>query len=267
MTGTYLRFWRNSRLYRRNYGIIRGMGLAIEIRRIAKNQTHEPQKLKIPFHAHPIYIRPSTVDSRVAAEVFGEMPFRESVPEDVRLIIDAGAHIGLQTVYFAHRFPKAMIIAIEPEYGNFQMLLRNTAGYPNVRAVHAALWSDNEMLRISNPRAASWAFNVDNQIQGARDETGMIAGVTVGEILKDSGFDKIDFFKIDIEGSEFEVFRSSGCSSWIDAVDTFAIEFHDWLRVGCEAGFEAAIRNMGLSKRQIGDYCIYSRALEKRKGN
>jgi FkbM family methyltransferase len=64
------------------------------------------------------------------------------------VIIDAGANVGLCAVFYANRFPDARIIAIEPEPSNYEMLKKNTAPYPNITTVHAALWKENGPLRL-----------------------------------------------------------------------------------------------------------------------
>ena len=41
------------------------------------------------------------------------------------VIIDAGANIGLASIWFASKFPEARILAIEPEKSNYELLVRN----------------------------------------------------------------------------------------------------------------------------------------------
>lgn len=54
------------------------------------------------------------------------------------LIVDASANIGASSVFFSYKFPKARVIAFEPDAGNFQLLTANTAGLP-VECVQAAV--------------------------------------------------------------------------------------------------------------------------------
>lgn len=60
-----------------------------------------------------------------------------------RVIVDAGANIGLTAVYFANQFPAARILALEPESSNYALLCKNTAAYPQ-----AALWSSTATLDL-----------------------------------------------------------------------------------------------------------------------
>ena len=49
---------------------------------------------------------------------------------------------------------------------------------------------------------------------------------TVDEILDESGFDRIDILKIDIEGAEKEVFEGD-VGRWISRVNLLVLELHD----------------------------------------
>src|SRR5262245_8086929 len=49
---------------------------------------------------------------------------------DPRVIVDAGANIGLSSIWFATQYPEAKVIAIEPNRDNFALLEENTAAYP-----------------------------------------------------------------------------------------------------------------------------------------
>ena len=57
------------------------------------------------------------------------------------LIVDASANIGAAAVFFAYKFPKARVVAIEPDAANFQLLTANAAGLP-VECVQAAVSSE-----------------------------------------------------------------------------------------------------------------------------
>src|SRR5438128_1024549 len=60
-------------------------------------------------------IRPSTSDLRVVLKVLADHEYTTPLPINPKLIIDAGANIGISALYFANRYPNARIYAIEPE--------------------------------------------------------------------------------------------------------------------------------------------------------
>jgi FkbM family methyltransferase len=77
------------------------------------------------------------------------------------LIIDAGANIGLSTLFFSRIYPKARIICVEPERNNLELLAANTASLGD--AVHiaaGAVWDTDEPLAIRDPRAGSSEMQV-----------------------------------------------------------------------------------------------------------
>ena len=67
------------------------------------------------------------------------------------LILGLGANIGLASVYFAFNWPKAFIVPVEPNAGNFSMLTKNTATLNNVSPVRAAIANSDGPVRIDNP--------------------------------------------------------------------------------------------------------------------
>jgi FkbM family methyltransferase len=193
-----------------------------------------------------VFVRPGSADQTVVDEVFGSDEYAIDLT-DPRLIVDAGAHIGLATVYFARRFPGARIVALEPEASNFEMLLRNVAAYPNVVAVKCGLWSHSARLEIVNPLAQTWSFRVA-ETSGA----GACSAIGVSELLDEYGDGHpIDLLKIDIEGSEIEVLGSS--KRWIERVRCLVIELHDRFRPGCSAALDRAIEGEGFVRTLSGE--------------
>lgn len=73
------------------------------------------------------------------------------------LIIDAGANIGASAVYFAYSFPKAQVVAIEPEQSNFDLLKANTEG-TSVQCIHAALHATAGQVNVVDTGQGYWGF-------------------------------------------------------------------------------------------------------------
>ncbi|GHT40273.1 hypothetical protein FACS189443_0370 [Planctomycetales bacterium] len=57
--------------------------------------------------------------------------------------------------------------------------------------------------------------------------------------MQDYNIKNIDVLKIDVEGSEKEIFENS--DEWIDFVNVFLIELHDRIKPGCAKAFFNAI--------------------------
>jgi FkbM family methyltransferase len=187
---------------------------------------------------HPIALRLPTADLATFEQVFkkGEYRFKTKTPP--RVIVDAGAHVGLTAIYFANRFPDARIIAIEPEAKNFELLTRNIAHYPNSVAMHAALWDREGELRVVDPGMGTWGFMTRGE--AAQDTISaafrhMISATTVAAVMRDHQLESIDILKIDIEGAEKEVFADS--TAWLGRVRAIIIELHDRLKPGCSRSF------------------------------
>jgi FkbM family methyltransferase len=200
--------------------------------------------IRVPGIAHPVSIRIGTTDLATFKQVLVERHYEFDKPDAPRFIIDAGANIGLASVYFANRYPQAKIVSIEPETSNFEMLRKNTAAYPQITPLQAALWRKNEELFLFDSGHGNHGFQVGDA-QGERGEApnhlGGTPGLTVDTILRNAGQNQVDLLKIDIEGAEREVMSSA--TEWIDRVGVLMIELHDDIKPGCTDAFHAATRH------------------------
>jgi FkbM family methyltransferase len=191
---------------------------------------------KIDGFAAPVHVRVPSTDLRVYEQVMLRKEYDLPAQREPSFIVDAGANIGLASVFFANRYPHARILSLEPEKSNYDMLVRNAAPYPNIKAVRGALWSETTELNVIDPGLGSWGFQVGAQngaTSGAADQT--VHAFTVETIMRDFGVEKIDILKIDIEGSELEIFQTA--NRWIDKVDSLVVELHEQLRPGCSRVF------------------------------
>jgi FkbM family methyltransferase len=190
----------------------------------------------------PFTLRFPSSDIDTFEQIFVSNEYDFLVETQPGVIIDAGANVGLASIYFANRYPAAKIIAIEPENSNFVLLRENVAPYANIIPLQAALWHKNEEIDLVDPGRGKWGFvtqNRESEPNPAETSPSAIChtvkAVTVDRLMAEYALDRINILKIDIEGAEKEVF--SNTVSWIDKVDCIVIELHDRLRPGCLDSF------------------------------
>ena len=188
---------------------------------------------------HPFWLRGSTSDIPTSNSIFVEQEYAFSTSGAPQVIIDAGANIGLAAIYFANRYPDCRIIAIEPEESNFALLQKNTAAYPNISILQAALWNRNETIDLVDPGLGKWGFMTESRSDTSQPHKApsrhTVPALTVDQIMQDFGLSQIDILKIDIEGGEKEVFEDT--RAWIDQVGAIVIELHDRMKAGCSRSF------------------------------
>ena len=195
-------------------------------------------KIHRPDLSSPLFLRVPSSDVPTYKKIFVDQEYRFDPKQCPSVIVDAGANIGLASIYWAARFPKAKIIALEPEASNYQMLTRNTSSYGNIIPVCAALWDKNEEVEIVDPGVGKWGFLTQKKgkvAEGCGTSGTWVQGVTLDRLMADYGLNRIDILKMDIEGSEKEVFADT--TAWIDRVDVLMVELHERLRVGCNRSF------------------------------
>jgi FkbM family methyltransferase len=237
--------------FRRLFGKWRGLWLWFSLRRHLWRRHGDLHKVNVPGLRHPLFLRARTSDVLVFTQIFVERELDFNLSHAPRTIVDAGANIGLASLYFSSRFPNAKILALEVEHDNFELLRLNTQGYPNVRCVRKALWSRNGFVNVVNPTADPWAFQVAGQTQRTKDS---IPAVAVDDLIRQ--FDgRIDLLKVDIEGAELGVLRA-GAERWMDRIGTIAVELHDHIQPGCTEALEKALNGRPHRKSKSGEYTV-----------
>jgi FkbM family methyltransferase len=169
-----------------------------------------------------IYLRTYAGDIRMFYEIFWEQVYRLPAvfPVVNGIIIDAGANIGMTSLYFSIFFPRAHIYCIEPVADNFRLLKMNLDREINsgkVHAVKAALYPGNGEVRINED---GWAYNASVGDAGRSSAE----AITMDKFISNNKLEKIDLLKIDIEGAEKFIFLSD--TSWLQKVNAILIEIH-----------------------------------------
>lgn len=171
----------------------------------------------------------------------------------VPLILDAGANIGASAVWFALKFPRAKIIAVEPQAGNAAICRKNIKDFANITLVEAALGGAPGTVNISED-VQDWAF------QTARTEAGAISIRTISELFATEKNGRPFIVKMDIEGFEKDVF--SAPADWLDEVEAFIVEPHDWMMpgAGTSYGLQRALGPRQFDMLLSGENLVYVRA-------
>jgi FkbM family methyltransferase len=185
-----------------------------------------------------VTLRGATTDVSCFEKVFVSKEYSLPIDYSPQVIVDAGANTGMATLYFANRYPAARILAIEPESENFQLLQKNCAGLSNVMLMKAALWPVQRRLTISDNGAGEWAYSVTEQ--SATESRNEVSAITMEDILRKLAVSRIDLLKLDIEGSERELF-STDAGAWLDRVEYIVVELHDRYRPGCAKALYSAL--------------------------
>lgn len=212
--------------------------------------------------SYPLAYRPGSSDLKVYQQIFVEREYRalDHLQTD-GLILDCGANVGYSSAYFLSRYPKATVIAVEPDAANFELLRRNTAAYgKRIRAIKAGIWSRSCGLKVVHAGVGvEWGVTV-RECRADQGETSDVEAVDIATLLKDSGFERISILKMDIERSELEVFRP-GCTEWLSKCDAIAIELHG---SDCEALFREAVSDQGFRFGSSGELTICTRDAVRR---
>jgi FkbM family methyltransferase len=186
----------------------------------------------------PIVVRLRTSDLAVVAQIFVDREYDVDYGVEPELVVDAGANIGASPIYFAHRFPRALVVAVEPDPANYDVLRSNVEHWPNIVPVHAALWPETTTVELSDHGLGAWGY------QASASESGSIPAVSVRRLLELIDRETIDLLKIDVEGAERELFSAS--EDWIERVRAIVIELHDAQTPGCSEAFEKATPDFGI---------------------
>jgi FkbM family methyltransferase len=207
--------------------------------------TKKPTLLEMnrPDIKFPFYLRVPSSDVPTFEQIFIDKEYNFDVKSPPKTIVDAGANIGLASIYFTNKFPNSNIIAVEPEESNFEILKTNVAPYDNIIPIRAALWHENKEITLVDPDAGKWGFMTqerDNIEESFGEILQEVQGVTVDTIMKEHRIEHIDILKIDIEGAEREVLRDP--SSWLGKVDALIVELHERMKPGCELSFYNATK-------------------------
>jgi FkbM family methyltransferase len=123
--------------------------------------------------------------------------------KDGDYIIDIGAHKGIVSCYLAWKYPKARILAYEPIADNFMAMNDNLVlnKINNVTPYNMAVTKDGRDVFANLDPVNSGGGNIYQIKESAQS----VNSITLQEIFKFHGINRLALLKIDCEGAEFEI--------------------------------------------------------------
>ncbi|MBX3404859.1 MAG: FkbM family methyltransferase [Phycisphaeraceae bacterium] len=210
---------------------------------------------------HPVLARLGSTDFAVLEEIFCKSEYEPVTSMNLGeapLIVDLGANVGFSVRRWQEQWPRATIVAVEPDSGNAELCRRNGAVLPDLpvpAVIEACVAGRSRRVTMGGSRG-EWAFTMrETSEDPAGQAPGAGAGhvppggpsvvdaLTLPDVLARAGIPPdrpIDLLKCDIEGTERELFEH--CGDWLPRVRCAMVELHAPYRV---EDLQEAIRRSG----------------------
>ena len=199
--------------------------------------------IRVSLYGHRIWVRPLSPDYGVSIGMF-DKEFDALIGLFSRnfngLIIDAGGYIGTAAIQLSEMYPQATVVTIEPHPENFCLLEKNISGYSNIIAIKAAIISETEkeinVINIYDRSTGQWGFTIIDDAKNKTKIVGTANTITLSDICNYFHTTKIDIMKIDIEGSEKNLFESN--DKHLANASFVFVELHERFVKGCNMAFK-----------------------------
>lgn len=170
------------------------------------------ERIYTPDLGRKVFIRPGTSDRETWRSVF-EMRYHVP-PEDMptpHVVLDLGANIGLTAAHYAQMWPEAEIWMVEPNTGNWEIARKNA---PRCGAFLEAVGPETGWGFLNEDGVSVDAYTLAQE--GTR-----VRVVSLHDLVQSFGGGGVDFCKMDIEGTEWEVLEQTS------GIKNLLVEFHD----------------------------------------
>lgn len=221
---------RTLRLYARNMGWTGSLRIRFyDLKTYLKFRMPAFIDLRVNNAIYPLRMRTGTSsDRQVLNEIFASRDYDPIELIQPAAIIDLGANVGYSSAYFLSKYPSATVIAVEPDPENIEICRHNLEPFgKRATLICGAAWPEESRLELRRGvfgDGREWATQVCERTAAMRADS-TVQGYEMNSLLDLSGATEIDLLKIDIEGSERELF-SRGTDGWLRRVKNICIELH-----------------------------------------
>jgi FkbM family methyltransferase len=140
-------------------------------------------------------------------------------------IIDCGANIGVSIIYFKSIFPNCKILAFEPDPFLFEYLERNIAinKLKDIEIYQKAVWDKETIIEFFQEKSDSGRLSLNSNLEMHKSTLIEVDSCLLSDYIST----KVDFLKVDIEGSEWPVVKE--IEEKLKFVERIFIESHSFI--------------------------------------
>ena len=180
--------------------------------------------------------------------------YSEYLTSDDKVILDLGGNIGL---FALHVTPWAeKIITVEPTPGHMKLNKHITGKFPSVIHLQAAISDKTGQI----PFFTFGSNTTMNSLINRGGDYFTVDCTTIPDLIENYNLDRVDFIKIDVEGSETIALNEDIIKYMSNKVSKILIEFHEVNGIGYteqRAIFESIFIEYGYATTHFGPDGLY----------
>lgn len=144
------------------------------------------------------------------------------------IIFDCGANIGFATIFFKWLYPESEIYAFEPDKKTFEVLKKNVSQNKlrNVHLFNSAISDKNGTIDFFIDSKSPGSLVMSTKQERMPKDKITVDCISLSDLIKNKNLSKIDYVKMDIEGSENEVIQDLNKNNQLKNIAKFSIEYH-----------------------------------------
>lgn len=166
----------------------------------------------------PFYLRSGTKDVSVAINNFVREEYAAlELVRNPKIMVDAGAYVGDTAAYFLSKYPNLTCFAYEPMTESYDVAAINLSPYGHrAHLFKKAVAGTDGIVKVAGNQTGAFISDSDGE---------EVEAVSVESIIKSLPEPQIDILKLDVEGSEVEIFRSNA-EFWLSRTKSIIVETH-----------------------------------------
>ena len=162
----------------------------------------------------------------ILIEILYKESYQITLPNPPKVIIDAGANVGIAALFFASQYPDATLYCYEPSSESYHLLQENLSrNNVNFLAFQTALFDKNGFSNFSLNQSSMVRSILPTTPSESDLQTEQVNTATLSSELDRLGLNFIDLIKFDVEGAE--IFMLDGLEDKIDRIGAFVGEVHN----------------------------------------
>ncbi len=167
-------------------------------------------------------------------ECFFDETYFKGLPKNIlkspiQTVVDIGANVGYFSLFIFNHSPDAKVFAYEPMAINFKLLsqYKNENELLDFTVVNKAV-SNSGQGSITLNYDGTDSFTTDASIfePDSKSDSIVVETTSLQNIINDNKLQKIDFLKLDCEGSEYDILYDAP-NSVLDKISIVSIETHN----------------------------------------